>query len=419
MGYIKHFFLLLVLTYFILANSYALESQDIQTSTVSNTEKPDKEKIQKETSKIYSNALVLYRKKRLTEALAEFNKVQGLMPGYSQTEFYLNKIPKDIAKSQEEAAKLELRQKVDKLYQEGIKAYTKGDYEVADTAFKQVLLLDPNHKTAKKYAQTYIPNKQNAKEKGEVKKVQEANKEVEKELQKVKTQQAENLYNDGVKLFKNKQYKESYELFLKLKESFPDYKKADYYIRILPEKIAQQKKDLEKKQNLERIAQLCKEGKELFKNDQFEQAEAKFKEILSIDAYHETALNYINVKIPQKKKNCTVKKEGDKDVYKYDLARVRRIADKIDKLNKTETNKKAENLYKDALSSYNKKNYAKAYDTFKKVEGVLPDYKKTREYINKIPGQIAKEGTKPEDKKLKAKAQKKLEEIEKNLKNKQ
>ncbi len=219
--------------------------------------------LQRKISKLYKEGVSLYRYKKYNQALEKFTDVQKLMPGYAKTEYYLSRINKDTnAKT------------ISPLYEEAITRYNKGELDKAESLFKRIISLDPTHIKAKKYLEHFIPKKRKEiqdivrrreKEMQDIIKRKEDEKRQKEKLVKEKEteKKVDNLYKEGLGLYKEKKYEESYQKFQELQDFSPGYAKTEHYLRRIPTEIEKQKEWMEhqKEKQVQQIIQEIKQKK--------------------------------------------------------------------------------------------------------------------------------------------------------------
>ncbi len=145
-------------------------------------------------------------------------------------------------------------------------------------------------------------------------------------------QRVEGTYQTAVSLYKQLKFREAKDEFESVEEIYPGYKAVRSYLQIIEQDIAQadqtamkeQKKEIERQQKDVDIARLRE------------------------------------------------KEQWRKEIEKKEQARVDQLK------------KQAEGVYIDAMQLYKERKYAAAKEKFQEVEWVVPDYKATRAYLNRI-----------------------------------
>jgi TolA-binding protein len=156
------------------------------------------------------------------------------------------------------------------------------------------------------------------------------------EDQKLVMERAENSYQTAVNLYKQQKFREAKDEFILVEELYPDYKAVRSYLQIIEQDIVQsehldmkeQKSEIERQQKEEEIARL-----------------------------------------------------REKELWRKEV-------DKKEQERQQQLRKQAQGVYEEALKLFDERKYMAARDKFQEVEWVVPDYKATRTYLNRIEGGI-------------------------------
>lgn len=320
------------------------------------------------------------------------------------------------------------------LIREGKIAYSKRQYDEAREAFYSVLDIDPQNKTALNYLKLIRIR-------------------IDKEKAVALKRKTEELYREGIKNYKQKDYESAIENFLQVNNLIPDYKKANYYldmseknikkerfreselgpeeevsIREVEEEIVGEEIEVEivepreqeivieekieikeeikykteeetvqaQLSNREKLLQqkqeieaLIEEAKALYSDQMNNAAREKFEEVLEIDPKNRIALNYIDI--------ITGKTEVEEVIEEKEIVGTPEV--------------KAQGMYDAALSLYKKRDYESAREIFIELNGFYPAYKKTVYYLTKIDEILGKEKAKKESLLTKEERRKKKEQI--------
>lgn len=298
--------------------SYYLEriDQDIQRQ---------KERIRKKKAEsIYDQAYSSYRDKEYQKAQELFKELEEFYPGYKNTQDYLKRIPEDIEQV-----------RIDSLLDKADVLYKQEQYTQAEEVYKQVLKIEPEDRTASTYLER-IPQKIQEKEREQLEqkaqpiydqalhlyqakdyqasleKFKEAEgilagyrkaqyyieripEDIQREKEHRLNEQARVIYDEALSLYKAKDYQQAKEEFQKAAQIVPGYARVDYYLKRILEDIERQKQ----RQLREKIQSLNKEGKNLYRNKNYDEATAKFKEVLRLDPENKYALRYLEL-IPKR-----------------------------------------------------------------------------------------------------------------------
>jgi TolA-binding protein len=158
------------------------------------------------------------------------------------------------------------------------------------------------------------------------------------EEQKIRNQQVEEDYTTAVALYKQKKYKPAREEFILVEQLIPEYKATRSYLKLLDQNIAVEDQEDKKNQQKEIAHQ----------QEEAEAARVREKEMWRKE---------IELKEQERRAKLT---------------------------------KQAQNVYKEATALYNKKDFVGAKEKFQEVEWVIPDYKSTRNYLDKLDADIKK-----------------------------
>ncbi len=218
------------------------------------------------------------------------------------------------AEQKEKERRLNEQAKV--FYEEAISLYKSKNYEQAQVKFEQASQIVPHYLKTDYYLHR-IPE------------------DIQREKEQRLKEQAESIYGQAYSLYKDKQFNQALEKFKEVKSILPDYKKTGYYLNRIPKDIQKEKKrqelkrqrelkkqqeaekrrqeklerereakkELERKEQQrqlrEKIQSLNKEGKNLYRNKNYDKAIAKFKEALKLDPENKYALKYLEL-IPKR-----------------------------------------------------------------------------------------------------------------------
>jgi len=178
-----------------------------------------------------------------------------------------------------------------------------------------------------------------------------ARKKEEKERQRRLRKQAEFKYREAYSLYKSKNYQKALIKFKELDEFYPDYKRTRHYIQRIPEQIKEAK-----------INSLLERANNFYKKQQYTKAKDIYEEVLGLDSGNRIALRYLKL-----------------------------IPKRMQEKERKELEQKVQSIYNQAYSLYKQKQYTQALEKFKEVKSLLPDYKKTQYYIERISKDIQRE----------------------------
>ena len=279
--------------------------------------------------------------------------------------------------------KAEIKERLNILYKQALLLYNNEQLDNAEIIFKKIVSLDPEQIKAKQYLKKLIPQKR---EETQIKKQREEQESLARNLLKSENQkqiskneqQASPLYNQALFLYHEEKHNDALIRFNEVKCLIPDYKKVDYYIISSSQKIERGKQDDEKRRVKEQIDGLYKKGISFYKNNQLDNAQEAFNEILSLDPSQIKAKFYIKKLLPRKNKKIQFinfqksQKERKQQQTEIENNKKKQVM---------ELKKEASLLYNQAISLYRKEAYNDALISFNKVKDLTPGYKKVDYYI--------------------------------------
>ena len=345
----------------------------------------------------YETAVSLYKQQRFKEARDEFAAVEELSPEYKATRSYLQIIEQDIFQSEQRALK-DQKKEVDHQSREA---------EVARMKEKELWRKEIERK------------------------------EIERENQLKK--QAQDVYAEGVRLYKDRKFLAAKEKFQEVDLVIPDYRSTRTYLKRVErdiaedraqtiqdrertqekkrweEKLAEKRAEDEKKKALEqrdaeRRAQLKEQAEflyqsavALFDKEQFQQSLGKFQEIEQIYPDYRSTRDYLKRIAQTLKIDLEIKPgknvpsavlpsavtSGKVIPTEADLKAPEDIvAQKQELLKLKEARDQAEQVYNEAVVAYNVKDIETARIKFTQVENIYPNYKKTSNYLSRIDNDL-------------------------------
>lgn len=337
---------------------------------------------------------------------------------------------------------------VNKKYREAVKFYRDKKYLAAKVAFEEVDDMFPDHKATQSYIalindkieseqQEMIEDKlknktfSSAKSKARWKKELE---EQERARQKELRHRADNLYRDAVQLYKDKQFKAAKEKFKEVEWLLPDYKNTIKYLARIDgdikkhgvqfseeDKVKYFKKEYKRLRDQEEWAShnkvdpnMVRESAEerrrrdeaafvydaaltLYNKDYYQQALEKFYEVQALHPDYKKTRSYI--------RKLHKKVPGSENEFTRMQAQARKSAGSLFKpapgineqvvraVNEEERKRveQSETKYKQALAFYYDQNFTEAQRKFIEVESIYPGYKATRDYLQHLDGDIARQ----------------------------
>ena len=406
--------LIAVVVFIFLGSIFLLVKQNAQVRRAEEVRKSEGALKQK-TQELYEAALELYRAKDYNAALAKFQEVNKLSPGNEQIIDFIDmiaalikmeeafakvppkeepsvKVPpkEELALKEQKEKELqearmrelaqrreqELRENPREFYNAALTLYRAKDYEAALSKFQELQGIVPGYKK-NAYLIKKIP--QIIKRNETAKKAQEA-----KEAKIALTQKANELYKAALKFYRAKDYEAALDKFREMQTHAPGSWKADHFVKKTSAIIkargraAKAREDRERKRVAKNKAkELYKSALELYRAKDYDAALAKFREITVNTPGYGKTIYYI--------KNISEIREHNEAAKKAQEAREAKAALTL----------KADELYKSARELYWAKDYNVALAKFREVQGVAPGYRKTSEYLDKMPGLIKRQEKAP------------------------
>jgi len=245
---------------------------------------------------------------RSGEAEVRFREVLEMMPDEVRAQEYLQKI--------EESERLRRHQElVVRFYEEGEALYNRGEYELAQIKYRQVLDLESGHTGA-----------------------QARLVEVQRELL---LRQVELLLKDGISYYQNGKKEEAEVKFHNVLELNPENVEAKGYLQ----KIGQERKQQQLMRNLE-------EGKDYYQKNQYQEAIFKFRQVLDLDPGNKEAQSYLQ----------SAQKTSQQEEWQ----------------------RLSENYYKEGLQLYESNRLEEARIKFRQALDLTPEYSPAAEFLQKI-----------------------------------
>jgi tetratricopeptide (TPR) repeat protein len=185
----------------------------------------------------------------------------------------------------------------------------------------------------------------------------------------------ETAYQKAIDLYNQRKYHPAQEAFKHVNEMAPYYRGTDSYLAIIDQDIP-----------MELYAQAI----ELYKNKEFAEAKKKFEEInLVIPGYKATIKYLARIDRDSQQEKERIDREQQRALQEQALAdeqkRAQELKDKTDQTQK---------VYIQALALYRDHQWERSKAQFESVEQIIPDYKRTRRYLQKIEVLLTKAAVK-------------------------
>ncbi|MBN1870477.1 MAG: hypothetical protein JW847_07890 [Candidatus Omnitrophica bacterium] len=309
-------------------------------------------KLIQQVDAVYQEAQYYYKKREFELAKERFEEAQLIVPNYKSTLQYLGRIDRDL----QEEIRLRQEQRARGLERE------KREQELARRRQEERLEELREAKENQRLAQFEMEVAQRRKERQEWLKTLE---ESEKERQKRLEEQAQYIYQEAIKYYKQRHFEQAKEDFLEVQRIYPNYKSTGNYLARIDRDIeGEQKQRMEERQ---RLFQLKLREKKLFEQKKWEE-DQKIRAAEEQDRMRE-----FQEKALAREKQ---RKEWERILQENEKERQKKLEEE------------AEFIYQEALKSYQVKRFEEAKAAFLEVEQVVPGYKLTKKYLAGIDNDI-------------------------------
>ncbi|MCF7893606.1 MAG: tetratricopeptide repeat protein [Candidatus Omnitrophica bacterium] len=311
------------------------------------------------------------------------------------------------AREEKLQAQKEKQEKVDNLYRQAKNDYDQGQLDKAENTFNQIIEIDPDNAAANKYLKEYIP----AKKEEKIKQVQEEKSDY---ITIVRKKTSLDLFNDAEYLVSQGKYSEALPIYnyahdiarddqlkrkiilakerakktesekkLKAEQKAKEDKRQARIAkqkakrearqeRLAAERKAKEEKQAAQRAKQEKINNLYHQAKVAYSNDNLDQSEKLFKQILKVDSNHKIADAYLNRHIPNKREQLKAVAQRQKK-HQAKLALKKAQQKRQEKIN---------NLYHQAKVAYTEENFDQAESLFKQVLKIDPEHSGAETYLN-------------------------------------
>ncbi len=410
------------------AESARVKEKATWLAQIDEKEKQRKEAINKQAEDVYTQAVELYKNKKFAEAKKKFEEVIWVIPDYKAAMKYLGRIDRDAQEEQERAARQQqkalqeqrweeeverkkqedqrqhelkakelqhmkdLQDQAQFLYTAAVNLFNNKAMDEALEKFNDIEKLYPGFRSTRMYiarvgqwkfdqqkrlleSQEIERKKQEARRQHEDLELKKQEAQRQRELEAKERQhkrdiqeQAQSLYTAAVGLFDRKNMDEALEKFNNTEKLSPDFKSTRIYIaRIEQWKLDQQKQLMEAQADQLRHKKLAEE------RQQTQELKGKAK-------------NQRQQELAAERQRTQELKEKAEELRHKKLAEERRRAQEL----KDKTDQ-ASKIYTLALQSYRDHHWEESKAQFKSVEKMIPDFKQTRRYLQKVDDFIARE----------------------------
>ncbi|MCX5704808.1 MAG: tetratricopeptide repeat protein [Candidatus Omnitrophica bacterium] len=311
---------------------------------------------------LYKEAYSRFFGQNFEQASEIFKAILAIDPGEKEAKYYF----------QDRIPQLVKEQKVKSLYKEGLEYFEIGDYGKAVKLFNEVLAIFPDQKAIRDDAEAKIAFI-------------------------VKKEKIDNLFQQAATAFNGANYDQAANYCREILAIDQDQFKAKEYLEVsIPQKLKEQ-----------RIAVLYKDALTAFNNQELDKAKQIFYDILSLDLKQAEAKEYVEIKIPglirdQKVKGLLDDGSAAFNNQQYDAAEeifnralvldpaqaeaIQYIQAKIPEVRKQ---LKIKDIYKDAVEFFSVGDYPKAEVLFKDILALDNSQEEAKEYLQvKIPEKL-------------------------------
>ncbi len=400
-----------------------LREKELWRKEIDRKEEDRKRQVQKQAQGVYDEAIKLYQDRKYMAAKEKFQEVEWVIPDFKSTRSYLQRIERDLEvdkervtqerqqtvgkqrweetlsqkKAEEERKKAESMRERQKLegkkdqaefvYQSAIALFNKDQYPVARERFDEVENIYPDYRSTRDYLKRIdeMMKSQIARDEGlrrtateqKVFEEESAKRKEEKERFKKLTDEADSIYAEAFELYKMGRLIEAKEKFLDVDKRVPDYKSTRSYLSRIDADIeamvaanrkegnlaAQQEQLTRLKELRDKADMAYNEAVLAYDNKNYTDAKAKFLEVESI--------------YPNYKKAGTYLSRIDDDIASRQKEEERR-----------EKEKQVEGVYAQALVAYQNEEFEESKAKFIEVVSLVPDYKQTSFYLERIDDDV-------------------------------
>jgi TolA-binding protein len=367
-----------------------------------------------ETSEIedlYKTAVSAFKNQKYVAAKKMFDRVEAQTPDYKATRNYLTILKHKIRQAEqslsgdkfkenalsreaergewkkilaESEKELEQRliEQVTPLYNEALQHYKSRNFKLAKDYFEEIDSILPKYKDTSKYLsrididikgeeQLRLKEKykmQTLARKKEQDEWHQIIEESEKKLEEKMKQQAEPVYQEALYYYKEREFELAKNRLQEVERIFPDYKSTTKYLSRIDQDV---KDEIERReqQRLREYEQQIRE-KELAQKREEERL-ARLREL-----EEKNKLQQFQREVATRRKE---REEWLMVLKESEMERQRKLTDQADF------------VYQEAVQYYKRREFEGAREGFQEVDGILPGYKSTSDYLAKIEHDLAQE----------------------------
>lgn len=361
---------------------------------------------------VYQEATRFYKSRQFSQAKEDFREVERILPGYKSTAKYLDRIDRDIEKLEKERLEEQERAFQRRMREKQLAERRKMEEE------KQAHAIEERERLREFKGEALARKKQREE-------WDRVTRENENERQKRLEEEAEFVYGEAVGFYKAKQWEQAKNRFLETEKILPGYKTTGKYLANIDRDM--QKDEEQRQKRIESISELQRREDVLAKKQEEKRRQKKLvqKKETQARAFYVEALSHYKSRefklardyffeiedvLPGYKDTGKYLERIDSDILKEEkrlmeekrkkgiLTRKRekeewqRILDESQRELQKKLEKQAEPIYRKAIHSYKKRQFESAKSYFQEVESILPSYKSTAQYFERINDDIAEEG---------------------------
>lgn len=306
-------------------------------------------------------------------------------------------------------------------YEKGIQLSEEGKLEQAREYFEKAIRITEHPEMAHyiKESVRRLKTQESALKKEEQQHLREL-----KEDEKNHLQETETAYQEAVSLYHQKKFRAAKDGFEHVDEMYPDYKATRSYLKIVDQDIItgealgakQQQKEMERQQQEAEIARQKEkkawrseietkekgrkgqlreqadvaygEAMRLYKDKKYKKAKEKFQEVEWVMPDYKATDKYLKridkdiereqKQIDQENARALERQRWQEVVTKGKMGEQKKKADR------QQLEDQAKFLYQPAVALFNKKRMDEAWEKFNEIEKIIPNYKSTHSYMDRI-----------------------------------
>ncbi|MBF0123131.1 MAG: tetratricopeptide repeat protein, partial [Candidatus Omnitrophica bacterium] len=320
---------------------------------------------------MYDQAVSFYKEQRFKEAKEQFLLVEEISPDYKAVKCYLQIVDQDLRQSERQAMK-DQRPEMGSLENKG-----EGQPQKQASDVEWVV---PDFKSSRSYlkpADAVSATLTKSEAVSLISTDEIVRRNVDKENAEKRMLEADQSFTLAMDFYRKGQLIEAKEKFIAADQNVPDYKSSRMYLKRVDDDIAAlvmakrkgndlatQRQDLDRlKEIRDRAESVYSEAMTAYDKKEYEKAKSGFQEVETIYPNYKKAAYYLG--------------GIDEDIKRYQQQIAR---EKLEK--------EAERIYVQAVSFYGSEQFEEAKKKFIDLAAILPDYKQTTFYLDRIDDDI-------------------------------